>query len=108
MSIIVTADNFEKEVSQAEIPVLLDFHADWCSPCKALHSRIEEIAEEYQGRVKVGFVNIDDNTELSTRFFIANIPLVMLFYHGQEQSRFLGLRAIEDYREALDSLLDER
>ncbi len=79
----ITKDNFEKEVKNSEIPVLLDFWASWCAPCRMLSPIIEEIAAEYEGRIKVGKVNVDEEPELATAFRVSSIPLVAFVKGGK-------------------------
>ena len=84
--------NFEQEVSRADLPVLVDFWASWCGPCRMLSPVIAEIAEEYAGKVKVGKVNVDEQPNLANRYGIASIPTVMLFKNGEVVSTSLGYR----------------
>ena len=79
----LTTDLFEQEVLQADVPVLLDFWAPWCGPCRMLAPTVEEIAEEYDGRAKVCKVNVDEEEELAIRFGIASIPTLLVFRNGQ-------------------------
>ena len=95
--------NFEQEVLKSEMPVLVDFWAEWCMPCRMLAPTIEKIANEYQGRVKVGKVDTDANREVSMKYGISAIPTVILFKNGQVAQKFVGLRQERDFKEALDA-----
>ena len=100
-----TEDNFDQEVLQAAEPVLVDFWADWCMPCRALAPTIEELAGEYAGKVKVGKVNTDSNLNISAQYGISAIPTVILFHQGQVKEKFVGLRSKKDFQASLDALL---
>ncbi len=100
-----TENNFEQEVLSATEPVLVDFWAEWCMPCKALGPTIDELATEYAGKVKVGKVNTDNNQSLSARFGISAIPTVILFQNGQIRQKFVGLRSKKDFKMSLDQVL---
>ena len=86
----ITKNNFEKEVMKSEQPVLLDFWAVWCPPCRMLAPVVEQIAEEYEGRVKVGKVNVDEERELSAMFRVENIPTIVLMKNGKVTDTLVG------------------
>ncbi len=99
----LTDDNFDTEVINAESPVLVDFWAEWCMPCKMLAPTIDELADEYAGRIKVGKVDTDSNRDVATRYGITAIPTIMLFKGGQVAKKFVGLTSKKDFKSALDT-----
>jgi thioredoxin 1 len=98
-----TDSNFDTEVLQSSEPVLVDFWAEWCMPCRALAPTIEKIAAEYVGRAKVGKVDTDSNRDISIKYQITAIPTVILFKGGQVAAKFVGLKGERDFKEALDA-----
>ena len=98
-----TDQNFENEVLKSDQPVLVDFWAEWCMPCRMLTPTIEKIAKDYAGRVKVGKLDTDANRDVASKYSISAIPTVILFRNGQVAQKFVGLRQERDFKEALDS-----
>ena len=92
----LTAENFEKEVLKSDIPVLVDFWAAWCGPCMMLGPVIAEIADEYEGRIKVGKVNVDEQQQLAAQYRISSIPCVFLFINGEIVGRSIGFKPKEE------------
>ena len=88
----ITAANFNDEVLHADTPVLLDFYADWCGPCKMLAPVLHEIAEENAGALKVGKVNVDEQMELAMRFQVSSIPMLVVFKDGKAVAKSVGYR----------------
>lgn len=88
--VILTKNNFESEVLNSDIPVLVDFWASWCGPCMMLSPVIAEIAEEFDGKIKVGKVNVDEENELAMQYRVASIPTLLLFKNGQLVNTSVG------------------
>ncbi|ADD68043.1 MAG: thioredoxin [Peptostreptococcales bacterium] len=93
--------SFQTEVLDAETPVLIDFWAVWCGPCRMLTPTIESLASEYQGKVKVGKVNVDENQQLAAKYGIMSIPTVMIFNGGKVVEQFIGVQPKGVYEDAL-------
>ncbi len=100
----LTDQNFEAEVLKSSVPVLVDFWAEWCMPCRMLAPTIEKIAKDYNGKVKVGKIDTDSNRDMSMKYGISSIPTVILFKDGQVAQKFVGLRQERDFKEALDAV----
>ena len=98
-----TDQNFEAEVLKSDQPVLVDFWAEWCMPCRMLAPTIEKLAKDYSGKVKVGKVDTDSNRDVSVKYGISAIPTVILFRNGQVAQKFIGLRKEGEFKEVLDA-----
>lgn len=98
-----TTENFEKEVIQSELPVLVDFYADWCGPCKKMAPIVEQMAELFDGKVKIGKCNIDDNMDIAQKYRVMSIPTFIIFKDGQPIETNVGAMS----RDELDSKLKQ-
>jgi thioredoxin 1 len=102
--VTLTAANFEQEVLKATGPVLVDFWAEWCGPCKMVAPILDELAQEYTGKVKIAKVNVDDHQELAVKFRIVSIPTLLFFKGGQIVDQVVGMKSKKDFKAKLDSL----
>ena len=92
MELNLSSENFEKEVLNSEEPVLVDFYADWCGPCKMMAPVVESLAGELQGKARVGKINVDENQDLAMEYNVMSIPTLIIFKDGKEIKRFVGVR----------------
>ncbi len=102
----VTQTNFETEVLKETRPVLVDFWAPWCMPCKIIAPAVEELAHEMKGKVKVLKLNVDESPDIATEFSILNIPTLILFKSGKEVSRMMGVNSKEAIASKIKTLID--
>jgi thioredoxin 1 len=100
--ISLTQQNFASEVLQSQTPVLVDFWAEWCNPCRALTPILDELADEYDGRIKIGKVNIEDQQALAAEYGVRAIPTLLLFHQGQVADQIVGLRSKRDLKASFD------
>jgi thioredoxin 1 len=100
-----TDQNWEQEVIKSDKPVLVDFWAPWCGPCRQLIPIMEKLADRYAGRAKIGKLNIDDSQEVSVKYGISGIPVVLVFKTGEEKEKLTMVQREEVYAQALDRLL---
>ncbi|MDX1952328.1 MAG: thioredoxin [Verrucomicrobiota bacterium] len=98
----LTDANFSEEVLKSSQPVLVDFWAEWCGPCKMIAPILDELAGEYDGRVKIGKVNIDDNQGVASQHGIRAIPTLLIFKNGEVTEQIVGLKSKRDLKAALD------
>ena len=105
--ITLTEESFEQEVLKADIPVLVDFWAEWCGPCKMLAPVIEELAKEYSGQIKVGKVNVDENSAIAEKYGIRGIPTIIIFHGGEVEEQMVGVQPKDVLKKKLDSFLEQ-
>lgn len=106
MSQAVTDQDFEKEVMKSEIPVLVDFWAPWCGPCKAMNPIMEELEQEYAGKVKLVKINVDENIDAPGRYSVMSIPTFIIMKDGKVAGSFVGARSKADMKKELDAVLN--
>jgi len=103
--VILTDEGFQREVLESPQPVLVDFWAAWCGPCRALSPVVEQLAAEFQGRVKVGKLNVDENPQAAMRYGVRSIPTILIFERGQVADQVVGLVPKELLASRLETLL---
>lgn len=106
-SILLTDDNFEKEVSSSEVHILVDFWADWCGPCRIMSPILEEIAQDYQGKVKVGKLNVDENPKATSQHGIRSIPTLIIFKNGKPVDKIVGAFPKSHIAKAIEGVLNK-
>lgn len=100
----ITTDNFDQEVKEADVPVLVDLWAPWCMPCKKLTPLLEKMAPDYEGKVKFCKVNIQDNQSIAQEFGVRSIPTMLFIKDGEVQDKLIGLQPEKKIKKALDEL----
>ena len=104
--VTIEEGNFDLEVLQSKIPVLVDFWAQWCGPCRMVAPVVEELAEEYEGRISFGKVDVDQNPKIASQFGIMSIPTLILFKDGKPISNIVGFRPKDQLKQNLDEVLE--
>jgi len=100
-----TDQNFDQEVLQSRIPVVVDFWAVWCAPCRIVSPVIEKLAKEYEGKVKVGKLNVDENQQSSSKYGIMSIPSVLIFKNGNPVKTIIGAQGKDKYKKEIEEVL---
>ncbi|MBB6214827.1 thioredoxin 1 [Anaerosolibacter carboniphilus] len=103
--VMLNSDNYELEVLNASIPVVVDFYADWCGPCQTLGPIMDELADEYQGKVKVCKVNVDGQRDLARKFKVMSIPTVLIYKNGEQKNRVNGAYSKNEFKKMIDETL---
>jgi thioredoxin 1 len=101
----VTDDSFEADVLNSQTPVLVDYWAEWCGPCKSIAPILDEVAKEYSGRLKIAKLNVDENTNVPSKYGIRGIPTLMLFKNGNVEGQLVGARSKSQLAAFIDSNL---
>ena len=105
MELEITDSNFEETVLKSDKPVMVDFWAAWCGPCRMVGPIIDELSEEYDGKAIIGKIDIDSNQQYAAQFGVRNIPTVLVFKDGELVDRKVGVSSKNDYAEAIDKLI---
>ena len=105
VDLVFTDQNFGQEVLQSRIPVVVDFWAPWCGPCKVVSPIIEELAREYEGKVKVGKLNVDENQMMASEYGIMSIPSIVFFKNGKPVKTMIGAQSKENFKKGIEETL---
>lgn len=103
--LVLTDDNFEEEVIKSQTPVLVDFWAPWCGPCKILEPVIDELAKEYEGKIKIGKVNVDENPNSASKYGIMSIPSILIFKNSQPVKSMIGVQSKEKLKGEIENAI---
>ena len=103
----LTDVDFEKEILKSDLPVMVDFWASWCMPCKMIAPTVKELAKDYKGKLKVAKIDIDDNSQIATNMNVMNIPTVIFFKNGKEYKRMIGVNPKRSFIDIIKELLGE-
>jgi len=103
--LVITDQNFKQEVLESKSPVLVDFWAQWCAPCRIIEPIVEELAADYQGKLKVGKLDVDANGQTAQNYGVMSIPSIVLFKNGQPIKTMIGAQSKDNYKREIDSVL---
>ncbi len=104
-TVTFTADNFQQEALKASVPVVVDFWASWCGPCKAVAPILDELATQFDGKIKIGKVNVDEHSDLAVQYGVMNIPTMVFLKNGEEVDRMVGAGSKAQLEEKFNKLL---
>ena len=104
-TIKITSANFDEEVKKAKVPVVVDFFAEWCGPCKMIGPVLHDLAAEYGDKIKVGKVDVDVSGDLAAKFNVRGVPTVLFYKDGEIKNQFVGARPKEEFKKIIDSLI---
>ena|SRR3989304_9535713 len=105
MELVLADLNFENEVLQSKIPVLVDFWAEWCAPCRAVEPIVAELAKDYEGKLKVGKLNVDENSKTAAKYNILSIPTLLIFKKGEVVKTIIGAQSKERFKQQIEEVL---
>ena len=105
MANVFTTENFDAEVLQSDMPVLVDFFADWCGPCKMMSPMVEAFADQYEGKIKIGKINVDENPEIAQRYSVMSIPTFIYFKGGEVVDKAIGALPKETFEKAIEKVI---
>lgn len=105
MEHIITKQNFAEEVLQSKLPVVVDFYADWCGPCKMMAPVLHEFAEKSEGRIKVGKLNIDSDVEIAEQYRVMSVPSFLVFKNGEKVGMTVGAMSLKDFEQNIEQML---
>lgn len=103
----ITDSTFKSEIRKSDLPAIVDFWAEWCMPCKVMSPVIDEIAKEFEGKIKIGKINVDENTQTATDLTVMNIPTLVFFKSGEEAGRVTGVVQKKDLLKKITELFNE-
>ena len=108
MAVITLSDDiFEQEVLKSDVPVLVDFWAIWCTPCQMISPLVDALAEEFDGKIKVGKLNVDESSNMSSKYGVMSIPTIMIFKNGEPQRTLIGAQSKETIKAAIEETLEK-
>lgn len=103
--IALTDQNFQEEVKNSSVPILVDFWAEWCAPCRMIAPVLDEMADEYEGKIKIGKLNVDDNRSIAAQYGVMSIPTLILFKDGEMVEQMVGAQPKENLAKVIQSVL---